>query len=328
MWNISGFKRARPVINVQDGCSHGCTYCIVPQTRGRARSRAPEEILAEARRLLASGHFEIMLSGVNLRQYRHEGWNFWKLLRHLQAQLAQEWQGRMRFRLSSLEPAQLDAEGLESLEQCRLLCPHLHISLQSGSNSVLSRMGRGHYRVEDLSRAVAALERFWPVFGLGADILMGFPGESEGEYQETLDLVQALPFSYAHVFPWSSRPGTKAATMPGILPKALRQAHAAGVRELIARKKEAFLQKMLTLPELVLAMTPGADHDNGAEAGQAAPASAVSGISEFYTPCRLEGHASGSLELVRAFPLRVEQGRIICHTAPTQHSKRCLCSEA
>lgn len=223
---IDSFRRARPVLKVQDGCSHCCTYCIVPLTRGPSCSRSPDAVIEEAERLLRAGYREIMISGINLRQYRANGVNFWKLLRQVDSLLAPEWAGRARLRLSSLEPAQLDTEGLETLEACTLLCPHLHLSLQSGSPAVLARMGREHYVPERVEEAIGRVRSFWPDFGLGADILMGFPGESEKEMQETIDMAGSLPFTYAHVFPYSVRPGTRAASLPGQLPRSLRQEHA------------------------------------------------------------------------------------------------------
>ena len=223
---ISGFRRARPVLKVQDGCQHRCTYCIVPLTRGRCLSRPPEDVIAEARRLLLAGHAEIMISGINLRQYGRDNadfGDFWSLLRRLDAALAPEFAGRGRFRISSLEPSQLDDEGVETLMACRMLCPQLHISLQHASQPVLRRMGRGHYTAAMLQRAVERLHAHWPVMGLGADIIAGFPGEREEDVAYLLDFVRETPFSYAHVFPYSRRPGTPADTMPGQLGNAVKE---------------------------------------------------------------------------------------------------------
>lgn len=301
-FRIEGFRRARPVLKVQDGCSHGCSYCIVPLTRGPSRSRPPAEVVEEARRLLNAGYREIMVSGINLRQYRADGLRFWGLLRLLQRELGSGWKGRARLRLSSLEPAQLDAEGLESLEACHLLCPHLHLSLQSGSPAVLRRMGREHYSPDHILDAVRHLRNFWPVFGLGADILMGFPGESEAETRETLAMVERLPLTYAHVFPWSSRPGTRAAALPDALPKAERQDHAARVRALVAGKHEAFLREMGALPVFFFA----GDGDGG-----------HGGINEYYAPCRLEDGTRGpeGHTLAAVHPVGREGGRVVCRMA-------------
>ena len=294
---ISSFRRARPVVKVQDGCSQGCAYCIIPLTRGPARSRPVEEILAETRRLFEAGYREIMISGVNLRQFHadgEDGRNFWTLLRRMDAEFAPEWQGRARFRLSSLEPAQVTGEEcLETLEGCRMVCPHLHLSLQSGSMAVLHRMGRSPYSPEEVVAAVEKMRRFWPVMGLGADILMGFPGESEEETGETLDMLRTLPMTYAHVFPYSERPGTRAAALSCQLPKKVRQEHAARVRALMAEKHAAFLRQQLALPSMLVAF-------DGADARH--------GNNEWYADCRMEEDAPCRCghELVRAVPVRVE----------------------
>jgi MiaB/RimO family radical SAM methylthiotransferase len=291
-FRIAGFRRARPILKVQDGCSQGCAYCIVPLARGPSRSREPGEIMDEARRLLAAGYREIVVSGINLRQYRYGRENFWKLLRQLETGLAPRWAGRARLRLSSLDPAQLDAEGLECLEACRLLCPHLHLSLQSGSPSVLRRMRRDPLQPERMPDVMAAVRRFWPVFGLGADILTGFPGETADETEDTLAMLAGLPLTYAHVFPWSPRPGTEAAGMPDALPKGLRQERAAMARAVVEPKRRAFLRAQAALPEFRLALD-----------GKGS----VRGVNEYYAPCRVEGEISlpgGALLPVRPVEAR------------------------
>lgn len=292
-FQIQTFKRARPVLKVQDGCAHRCTYCIVPLTRGKPRSRHPDAILAEARRLLAGGHAEIMISGINLGQYgRHspEHGSFWDLLLTLDAALAPEFFGRARLRISSLEPSQLDARGRDALLSCRMLCPHLHISLQHASQSVLKRMGRGHYTAAMLEEAVEFLALHWPVMGLGADILTGFPGETEEDLRQLLELLERLPLSYAHVFPYSRRPGTAADGFDGQLPQALKLERAARLREAVARRRRAFLQGQLALPRMLVAAdslkSPGpasGKHTSGG--GEKEAAALCKGVNEFYAPC-------------------------------------------
>ena len=305
-FEITTFKRARPAVKIQDGCSQGCAYCIIPLTRGPSRSRPVDAVLAETRRLLESGHREILLSGVNLRQFHADsgdGRNFWSLLRRIDAEFAPEWQGRARFRLSSLDPAQVTStECLETLEQCRMLCPQLHLSLQSGSPTVLKRMGRSPYSPEGIAEAVSGMKRFWPVMGLGADILMGFPGETEEETEETLAMLHALPMTYAHVFPYSQRPGTKAAVLPDQLPKKVRQQHAARVRGLIAEKRAAFLKGQLAMPSMLVAFDS---------------ADARHGNNEWFVDCRMEeGHgAVQGHELVKAVPVGIEKGLLIVRPA-------------
>lgn len=299
-FRISAFSRARAVLKVQEGCVHRCTYCIVPQTRGAPRSRPPGDALAEARALLAAGHAELVISGINLAQYgrdRPEYGDFWQLLRFLDAALAPDFAGRARLRVSSLEPSQLDARGLETLRACRMVCPHLHISLQHASPAILRRMGRGHYAVADLERALGSLASFWPQMGLGADILVGFPGETEADFRILLDTLGRLPLSYAHVFPYSRRPGTAAARFDGALPLSVRQERAAAARAVVEQRQKRFwagqaeLQRMLVAPD----------------EGEAADA-CRKGVNEYYVPCLLppkRGPETGERRLVAVRPVGV-----------------------
>ncbi|MBB5142887.1 MiaB/RimO family radical SAM methylthiotransferase [Desulfovibrio intestinalis] len=293
---ISTFKRARPVLKVQDGCAHRCTYCIVPLTRGRPHSRPAEDIIAEARRLLEAGHVEIMISGINLGQYgrgnEHMG-DFWNLLRTLDAALAPEFAGQARFRISSLEPGQLNERGLDIIRGCSLLCPHLHISLQHGSQSVLKRMGRGHYTAAMLEKAVTSLAAHWPVMGLGADIIAGFPGETEDDVQELLALIERLPLSYAHVFPYSRRPGTAAERFDQQVPNPLKLERAARIRQAVAQKQRDFLDAQLSLPHMLLAAdVSGMGHNTP----QQHPVKQIKGVNEYYAACFMNNRPNSENE--------------------------------
>ena len=308
---VSGYDRSRAVLKIQDGCSHGCTYCIVPLTRGRARSRTFGEALDEAQRLLQAGFREIVISGVNLRQFRLDGdshGDFWDFLSRLDAALAPDWQGGARLRVSSLEPGQLGERALETLAASSLIAPQLHLSLQSGSPSVLRRMGRGHYDPASMPDFFSALRKVWPVFGLGADLLTAFPGESEGEFAQGLELCAALPLTYAHVFPYSKRPGTRAAVLPDQLPPEVKKDRAARLRALVGEKKERFLHSLLHLSELRVVF------EDRKEQGQFLPR----GVSEFYADCRLRAPAAvPSRELVAVRPVTVEKGLLVVEKAQT-----------
>ncbi len=308
---ITGFRRSRPVLKIQDGCSHGCSYCIVPLTRGPSRSRPPHECLAELQRLLEAGYREIMLSGINLRQYvvgNGDIHDFWDLVAWLDRELAPKWgEGTRpdpaRLRISSVDPAQLTARGIDCLAATRLVCPHLHISLQSGSPAVLSAMRRGHYTPEGLISSVRQIASFWPRLGLGADILMGFPGESEEHVQETLDVVRELPLTYAHVFPFSARPGTLAATLPDQVEKAERQNRASRVRKLVDAKGKAFREASLREKRLLVALDRNDDWQK--HPGQ-------HGIDACYVACRLNVPVPGKdHSLVPVRPLRVEHDGLL-----------------
>lgn len=286
--SISGYNRARGVIKVQDGCSHGCTYCIIPSTRGKSVSRPPEDVIAEASRLLESGIREISLCGINLRHYGRDlspAKDFWDLLAQVDRALAPRWEGRARLRLGSLEPGDLSAKALSTLAESRLMTPHLHISLQSGSPEVLRRMGRGHYGPEEIFIFLDGLESIWPVFGLGADLIAGFPGETQRHADETLAVVKRLPLSYAHVFPYSERPGTPAARFKDVVPGHVRRERAKALRGEVARKRTDFLGRLLEFPAMSVALEDGG-----------------TGMNEFYVECTVSDAPSKAYELLRVAP--------------------------
>lgn len=314
---ISGYDRARPVVKVQDGCDHRCTYCIVPYARGASVSRAPEQVIAEVERLLGAGYREFILSGVNLRQYGRDlpgSPDFWDLVDLLERRFSPEWSGLARFRLSSLEPGQLGERALASLAKSSMVCPHLHLSLQSGSRSVLKRMGRGHYTPEPLLDFLASLGEIWPCFALGADILAGFPGETDAEFDETRDFCEQLPLTYAHVFPFSARPGTPAATMPGQLPKRVRTFRAGLLRETAQAKENAFIARLLAMPRLEMVV-----ERLDAGAGKAR------GACQFYVDCVFDcGDDARPLqhELLTVRPIGSESGLILSERAAPERDPR------
>ncbi len=295
---ISDYNRARAVIKVQDGCSHGCTYCIIPSTRGRSVSREPRDVVVEARRLLDAGIRELSLCGINLRHYGRDlspRIDFWDLLAAVDRALAPQWAGRARLRIGSLEPADLHDNALETLAGCRLMSPHLHLSLQSGSPEVLRRMGRGHYGPEQIFGFLEGLRRVWPVFGLGADLIAGFPGETDEHVRQTMDVVERLPLSYAHVFPYSERPGTPAAAFPGSVPAHVRRERAKALRQVVAGKRAAFLRGLLALPHM-----------------DVVPEEGGTGMNEFYVECLLEGDAPFTArELLRVAPVGVAAAGLV-----------------
>ena len=304
-FSISGYDRARPVVKVQDGCDHRCTYCIVPYARGASVSRPAEEAGAEVERLLRAGYRECIISGVNLRQYGRDlspPLDFWDMLDALERRFVPEWSGRARFRLSSLEPGQLNERALAFLASSRMVCPHLHISLQSGSRSVLKRMGRGHYAPESLFAFMTELARIWPCFALGADILTGFPGETEAEFEETCRICERLPLTYAHVFPFSARPKTPAALMPGQVPKEVRTFRAGVLRDMTQRKEEAFFRRLLTMPCLDMAVER-LDRETGR----------ARGACQFYVDCSVDCRAmrTAAHELLKVRPVGLEPGLIV-----------------
>ena len=194
----------RALLKIQDGCSAMCSFCIIPFARGHERSRTFDDIQREVDSLIARGYREVVLTGVNIGQYAHQGRDFSALLRRLDQVAELE-----RIRISSIEPTTVGEELLDLLATSKKLCPYLHIPLQSGDDDILQAMNRRHtitaYR-KLIERALVAI----PDLGLGTDLLVGFPGETETAFQNTLAVATDLPFSYLHVFPYSPRPGTAA----------------------------------------------------------------------------------------------------------------------
>jgi threonylcarbamoyladenosine tRNA methylthiotransferase MtaB len=206
--SYAAFDRAtRPNIKIQDGCDFFCSFCIIPTTRGRERSRKLDDILLETSIWVARGHREIVLTGVNLGAYRSEGEDLADLVDALETI-----NGLHRIRISSIEPTTVSDRILDQMARSGKLCPYLHLPLQSGSDAILSAMGRRYTRQEYIDFVQGAMARI-PNLGLGTDVMVGFPGEGEKEFAETLALIEALPFSYLHVFPFSRRKGTRVTKM-------------------------------------------------------------------------------------------------------------------
>jgi threonylcarbamoyladenosine tRNA methylthiotransferase MtaB len=245
--------RTRAFLKVQDGCSANCAYCVVPLARGPARSLGLPVVRERLRTLWASGAREVVLTGVHLGHYgRDLGLTLTDLLAALAETVPQtpngdQWRGRLR--LSSLEPLEID-QAYPALGG-GWLAPHIHAPLQSGSDPVLRRMGRPYSRA-DYQRAIWGLvDKFGPL-ALGTDVLVGFPGETEGEFRETRDLLASLPLSYWHVFPYSPRPGTRAATWPDQVPGQVKKERVQLLKELGEKKRAQFLLTQYPLRHLAL----------------------------------------------------------------------------
>jgi threonylcarbamoyladenosine tRNA methylthiotransferase MtaB len=229
--------RSRAFVKVQDGCQHRCAFCIVPRARGASRSLEPARVLDQARRLVADGHPEITLTGVDLGHYGADlvpRTSLAVLLRALAEIPGLRW-----LRLSSLLPAYFSEELLDVLTSAPAIAPHFHVPLQSGSDRVLRSMRRP-YRVAMYRALVERLAAAFPVLGLGADVIAGFPGETHDDAAATEALIEALPFTYVHVFPYSDRIGTEAAARPGHVDRATIARRAARLRALGAAKAAAF----------------------------------------------------------------------------------------
>jgi len=229
--------RARAFVKVQDGCQHRCAFCIVPFARGGSRSLEPAVVEDQVRLLVGGGHPEVVLTGVDLGHYGADlapRSNLAALLARLVQVRGLRW-----LRLSSLLPAYFSDDVLAILTTSPVIAPHFHVPLQSGSDRVLRRMRRP-YTVATYRRVIERLAAAIPRLGLGADVIVGFPGETAADFAATRALVEALPFSYLHVFPYSERRGTEAARLPGRLDASTAAERARVLREVAAAHGRRF----------------------------------------------------------------------------------------
>ncbi|HKI97996.1 MAG TPA: tRNA (N(6)-L-threonylcarbamoyladenosine(37)-C(2))-methylthiotransferase MtaB [bacterium] len=230
----------RAHLKIQDGCDFMCTFCVIPAVRGRARPRALDDLRAEAEALAAAGYREVVLTGVNLGTYADAGCDLVGVVDALNAI-----PGLARIRISSIEPTTVDAGLLARMaDGAHRLVPFLHLPLQSGAATVLAAMRRRYGPVEWRAFADQALARV-PGLCLGTDVMVGFPGEDDDAFAETVALLESLPLAYAHVFPYSARAGTPAPRLPDPVPAPVRQRRAAVLRALSERKREAFHRRHL-----------------------------------------------------------------------------------
>lgn len=233
--------RSRALLKVQDGCDAHCTFCVIPRVRGRSRSLELGEVLQQSRRLIAQGFREIVLCGIHLSSYGRDLNPPHSLLELLQELTRLEGLGRIR--LSSLDPTLLDEELLTFLTGNSRICPHFHLSLQHASDRVLGRMGR-KARVEDYERILSSLRLRSPEAALGADIIVGFPGESEEDFEAAHAFLDRSPLSYFHVFSYSPRPGTPAARWPQVSER-VKKSRSAQLRNLSQVKRQSFYAKFI-----------------------------------------------------------------------------------
>ena len=229
--------RTRAFLKVQDGCNNFCSYCIVPYARGRSRSFSPDSVLSQAHTYASEGHREIVLTGIHVGHYGldlKEPGSLHELLKKLSAATPE-----VRYRLSSLEPTEISLELMELMRHTDNFMPHLHIPLQSGSNGILKKMNR-RYTAEQFSEKVIHCTEMVPEAAIGVDILVGFPGETEEDFRLTYDLLEKLPITYLHVFPYSKRPGTPAAKMEQQVPTQTKEERVAVLRKLDHKKRTNF----------------------------------------------------------------------------------------
>lgn len=233
--------RTRPNLKIQDGCNNRCSFCIIPFVRGRSRSSSADLVVEQVRQL-AGRYREVVLSGINLGRWGREPGSTMRLadlIRRLLEETAVE-----RLRLSSVEPMDFSDDLLGLMAASPRIAKHVHAPLQSGSDRVLRRMHR-KYRPRHYGDRIFKARRLMPDAAIGADVMVGFPGETDAEFEESRAFIESLPFTYLHVFTYSERPGTPAAEMPGQVPMPVRKARNRILRELAAAKNLAFRRTMI-----------------------------------------------------------------------------------
>ena len=290
--SLMGSRRA--LIKVQDGCNRFCSYCIIPHARGPIRSRSPQSIKNEASELVSSGCREIVLTGINTALYGAEkgfvndlddGSAQWEGVKGIETAVKaiNDIPGDFRIRLSSLEPTVVDSNYLTGLLKYDKLAHHAHLSAQSGSDRVIKSMNR-HYTTADYLDMVRILKEFDPCYGITTDIIAGFPGESEEDFEGSLELVKKAGFLKVHAFPYSDRPGTAAGGMDGHVPAQVKKERAERLAKAAAEQSESFRKSLVGTVQRVLPEEPVLD------------ASAATGETVW------RGHASNYTEVYFAAP--------------------------
>lgn len=248
-------EHTRAYIKIQDGCNQFCSYCIIPYARGRIRSRNSKDVVEEVKRLAANGYQEIILTGIHLSSYGKTSYE--KMEEDVVHPLLElicrinEVEGIQRIRLGSLEPRIITENFVKTLCECKKVCPHFHLSLQSGSDTVLKRMNR-KYTTEEYAASVEILNQYYDAPAITTDIIVGFPQETEEEFLETMEFAKRIGFSKIHVFKYSRRKGTVADKMSGQVDERIKSERSDRLMALEASLGEAYRERFLGKEEMVL----------------------------------------------------------------------------
>ncbi|XOQ49551.1 MAG: tRNA (N(6)-L-threonylcarbamoyladenosine(37)-C(2))-methylthiotransferase MtaB [Eubacteriales bacterium] len=280
------YERTRAFVKIEDGCNRFCSYCIIPYARGRVRSKPMEELKKEINEIAANGYREVVLTGINLSAYGQD------IGLHLcdAVETACAPENIARVRLGSLEPEQLSEEVIARLSRQKKLCAQFHLSLQSGCDETLRRMNR-HYNTDEYRTIVKNLRAAFPNAAITTDIMVGFPGETEEEFQKSLDFAKEIGFAKVHVFAYSRRPGTKANDAPDQVTQAVKEQRSRRMIEITQKTKEDFFRRQVGLTEPVL-------FERECEKG------VYEGYTENYTPVKTQ---SGESLAGRIVPVKLTQ---------------------
>lgn len=229
----------RAFIKIEDGCDNFCSYCIIPFTRGSIRSKDFEKVISEVKTLVEHGHKEIVLTGIHTGSYNSEGKDLTDVIHEIS-----KIDGLERIRISSIEATELNDKFLEELKVNSKICNHLHIPIQSGSNTILKSMKR-KYTLDEYEKIIDKVRNVRPNISISTDLIVGFPGESEELFKETLNTLNRIKFSKIHVFPYSKRDGTAAALMPNQIDEAIKKDRSRVVFELSSKFEEEYAIKFI-----------------------------------------------------------------------------------
>jgi threonylcarbamoyladenosine tRNA methylthiotransferase MtaB len=294
VFESGSFEKTRPNLKVQDGCNNRCSFCIIPYVRGKSRSLKLDQVLREVDALVAGGYREIVLSGINLGRWGRElipRTNFAAMLRTILDQTAIE-----KIRISSVEPMDWTNELIELVASSPRICKHAHVPLQSGSDKILRQMHR-KYRPWHYADRIERIRRAMPDAAIGADVMVGFPGESDEDFEQTRAFIERLPFTYLHVFTYSSRPGTPSADMPDQVPVRVARERNRVLRDLIAVKKREFMESFVGREVEAITLT----HYDG---------EFTEALTDNYLKLQLPGHHTSN-ELVRLPVIGARMGSLL-----------------
>ena len=301
-------ERTRPNLKVQDGCDNRCSFCVIPYVRGQSRSLRLAEIVREVESLVAAGYREVVISGINLGRWgRDLAWRelaetgrprpskFEDLIRAILGETALQ-----KLRISSVEPMDWSDDLIDLVATSPRIAKHAHVPLQSGSDAVLRRMHR-KYRPWHYREKIEKIRAATPTAAIGADVMAGFPGETENEFEETRRLIEDLPFTYLHVFTYSARPGTPAAAMAGQVPIRIAHERNRVLRDLASQKKLAFMHTFVGKPmEAITLNIEGGDHEG----------KYTEALTDNYLRVRLKGSHSPN-RWIQAWVEQVEDGMLV-----------------
>jgi len=298
----SANERTRPNLKIQDGCGNRCSFCIIPSLRGRSRSLAVEEVIQQVHQLVASGYREVVISGINLGRWgrdlavHDESSQLARLEDLVRAILDRTTLEKLR--ISSVEPMDWSDSLIRLMASSPRIAKHAHVPMQSGSDAVLRRMHR-KYRPWHYRGKIEKIRQAMPTAAIGADVMVGFPGETDSEFEETRRTIAELPFTYLHVFTFSPRPGTPAASMPNQVPTNLARERNRLLRELGAEKRLAFMRSFIGRDMEAITLASGNDFSSRTEA-----------LTDNYLAMQLQGkHESNCWLTARVHA--VEAGRLM-----------------